>query len=195
MTKQNDFFVLGKSSPGMEHEQDKPEMNPKDISLKTTERLQFLQEGIRRFYKLMFPLPDSSEIMLQANNYQKFMSNHPNAHAYQYPTERIFVFFPECLLWGKRPGYSFAVGRDLQGNYVKIRAFDSMYYFAGMHFRHPLYGTRNSRWLVGTAPADDDAVNLVFAFPLDIKPSSTLRYSPQLTLDERLELLERYKNI
>ena len=196
MTKQNDFFVLGKSSPGMEHEQDKPEMNPKDIPLKMTDRFQVLQEGIRKYYKLMCPLPSSSEVMLQTNNYKSFMSRHPKADAYHYPTEeRIFVFFPECLLWGKHPGCSFIVGRDLKGDYLKMRVFNTMHYFAGMHFRHPLFGVRKSRWLVGVTPAKDGAVNLVFAFPLDVSPSSTLRSIPGLSLDERLEILERYKNI
>lgn len=168
------------------------EVDPKDVILKTTARLQFLQEGIRQLYKLMFPLLDSSEVMLQSNNYHKFMARCPQANAYHYPTEeRIFVFFPEGVLWGKYPGCLFVIGTDLSGNKIKLRAFESMYYYAGMHFRHPLFGTRGSRWLVGATPAKDGAVNIVFAFPLDITPMSRTRPVPNLTPEERMEFLER----
>lgn len=173
-------------------EKDSFKTNPMDILLTTTEKVQFLQSGIDQFFRIMFPHLDSKDVLLQTNDHEKFMAHHPEADTYQYPKEqRIFVFYPEGILQGSHPGDSFLVGIDSSCQRVKLRAYPSMYDYFGVHFRHPLYGTRDSRWLVGCTPANDGAANIVFALPLNLMSTFRPRPIPVISPNERARILEQ----
>lgn len=124
-----------------------------------------LQKGIREYFQL---LESTSKIPvdLEVDYYEDF----PNKNLYQYPEdEGFYIFRPQEILRSKgRWGAIFLVGIGDNNRLYRFRYYKKSYY-AGENIANSSFAKRGSVWLVGCERAADGAMDIVYAFPLEVR--------------------------
>lgn len=112
-------------------------------------------------------LPDNPP--LDQGLYRDYLANTPSCEQARYPeSEDAFVFFPERVMLGREKRFPlFITGQDRYRRKTLLRFYPKKYY-VGLSFTDEEYGVQASSWLVRCERANDGAMNLVFALPLDI---------------------------
>lgn len=96
--------------------------------------------------------------------------NYPNVQEYRYPDQPgLFLVRPTAILTGKGPyAAKFVVALATNGTRLKFRFYPKAT-FAGVQPNDKKYAVRGSMWLLGCEKAMDGAMDLIFAFPLDVR--------------------------
>ena len=115
-------------------------------------------------------LPGNSH--LPQGLYTDYLSSTPPEQRHKYPsTEDTFIFCPHAILLGKgRFAPLFIVGQDSCHQRILLRFYPKQHWF-GLRFNDKVFGRQHSQWLVRCERAKDDAMDVVFALPLDIVPN------------------------
>lgn len=124
-----------------------------------------IKKGIQQYFAMMEPtckIPVGFEI----GRYEDFLP----AQQYQFPKEvGPYVFRPQEILRSKgRWGALFLLGKGDNDKLYKFRWYPKRHY-AGLQIQNPLFGKRGSVWLVGCEKANDGAMDMIYAFPLDVQ--------------------------
>lgn len=127
-------------------------------------QMQALQHGIKEYFRLMesaCKIPVSFEI--------GYYKNFPEKDTYKYPdNEGVYIFRPQEILRSKgRWGALFLLGIGDNEQQYMFRFYPKSYY-AGENIANSVFGKRGSVWLVGCEKSKDNAMDLIYAFPLEV---------------------------
>ena len=128
-------------------------------------QLEQICSGLSKFFAIMDPAA-TIPLALERARYK----NYPHVQEYQYPKKAgIFIFRPHAILTGKgRYPAKFIIGSCQDGSRLKIRYYPKKY-FAGIRPDNSTFMLRGSTWVIGCQEAKDGAMDLILAFPLDIR--------------------------
>lgn len=117
-------------------------------------------------------LPGNSH--LPQGLYTDYLSSTPLEQRHKYPsTEDTFVFYPDSIMLGNgRFAPLFVTGLDSNHQKLLLRFYPKQHWI-GLRFNDKVFGRQHSQWLVRCERAKDDAMDVVFALPLDIAPKSS----------------------
>ena len=133
------------------------------------EREKMMRQGITEFFGF-FESEMRGNPELEQDIYRTFTEQLDDQSPYHYPDqEGIFLFYPEKILLGKgRFAPLFIVGENEEGHKICLRFYPKKYY-TGLRFTNKSFGLKNSAWLVGVERARDEAMDVIFALPVDIQ--------------------------
>lgn len=99
-----------------------------------------------------------------------YYKNFSEKEIYQYPeNEGTYIFRPQEILRSKgRWGALFILGIGDNEEKYMFRFYPKSYY-AGENIPNSVFGKRGSVWLVGCKKAEDNAMDLIYAFPLEAR--------------------------
>lgn len=139
-------------------------MGGKNALKRKNQQLQLLKTGVAAFFGIM--RPNSKVPLVIEQGYYKDCSH---TEKYHYPTTAgVYILRPTQILFGKgRYPAIFILGIGENGEYLKFRFYPKSY-FAGINPKNEKYWLRGSVWLIGCEPANDGAMDVIFAFPLDV---------------------------
>ena len=122
-------------------------------------------KGIAMFFDMLQPT-SPVPLPIEQSRYKDF----PNASAFLYPqTEGPFLFRPTAILLGRgRYPARFLVGSGENGKLLKFRYYPNSS-LLGVSMLSPRFGKKGTLWIVGAKKAPDGAVDLAYAFPLDVE--------------------------
>ena len=128
------------------------------------QQLQLLKAGVKAFFEMMYP---NSKVPLVIE--QGYYKDCPYTDKYQYPAETgVYILRPTDILYGKgRYPAIFILGAGVDDEHLKFRFYPKSY-FAGINPKNEKFWLRGSVWLVGCEQANDGAMDMIFAFPLDV---------------------------
>lgn len=128
-------------------------------------QLQLIQSGLATYFDLMRPT-HNIPLALERNTYKDF----PEVHKYRYPNqEGPYIVRPTAIVYGKGkypPRFILGIGDD--NVQYKLRFYPKGN-CAGISLLSKNWGKRGAVWLLGARRAPDGAMDLAFAFPLEIK--------------------------
>lgn len=127
-------------------------------------KFQLLQSGLIRYFELM-QSAHNIPLEFETGKYRDY----PSASEYIYPAEEgPYIMRPTALLYGhgKYPA-RFLLGIGDNQQRIKLRFYPNNQ-CAGVSLASPIFNRRGSVWLIGAQLAPDGAMDLSFAFPLDI---------------------------
>ena len=126
-------------------------------------RIHMIQVGLATYFNLM---RSTSEIPLAigTGRYQDFAA----AHKFVYPDEEgPYIVRPTAILYGKgRYPARFLLGIGDSQRQLKMRFYPGS--CAGVSLTNENFGKRGTVWLLGGRRAPDGAMDLAFAFPLQV---------------------------
>ena len=127
-------------------------------------QLQLIQVGLATYFDLMRPT-HNIPLALERNTYKDF----PGVHRYQYPgQEGAYIVRVTALLYGRnRYPARFILGVGDNNVLYKFRFYPNSDHI-GISLTNDTWGKRGSVWLLVTKRAQDDAMDICGAFPLDI---------------------------
>lgn len=127
-------------------------------------KFQLLQSGLIRYFELM---QSAHNIPLEFDTGK--YRDYPSASEYIYPAEEgPYIIRPTALLYGhgKYPA-RFLLGIGDNQQRIKLRFYPNNQ-CAGVSLASPIFNKRGSVWLIGAQHAPDGAMNVAYAFPLDV---------------------------
>ena len=129
------------------------------------QQLQFFKTGVAAFFGMMRP---NSKVPLVIE--QGYYKDCPYTDKYHYPAETgVYILRPTDILYGKgRYPAIFILGVGDNEEHLQFRFYPKPY-FAGVNPKKEKFWLRGSVWLIGCEQANDGAMDVVFAFPLDVK--------------------------
>ena len=127
--------------------------------------LKSCQNGLAMFFEKM---QQTSAIPLSIE--QSIYGGFPNVNGFSYPeSEGPFLFRPTAILLGRgRYPARFLVGSGENGKLLKFRYYANGS-LLGVSMLSPRFGKKGTLWIVGAKKAPDGAVDLAYAFPLDVE--------------------------
>lgn len=136
----------------------------KNALKRKNQQLQLLKTGVSAFFGMM---RSNSKVPLVID--QGYYKDCSNTEKYHYPTEAgVYILRPTQILFGKgRYPAIFILGIGENEEYLKLRFYPKSY-FAGINPKNEKYWLRGSVWLIGCEPTNDGAMDMSFAFPLDV---------------------------
>lgn len=119
------------------------------------------------YYQSSWRIP----LEIETGDYQQYISNLAEGCQYEYPSdEGCCLVRPVAVLHGSaRTPVQFVLGTTTDGRNIKLRIYHKDY-FAGLSLTNETYGLRGSVWLVAWEQANDGAMDLIMALPMDLKP-------------------------
>lgn len=128
-------------------------------------QLQLIQVGLATYFDLMRPT-HNIPLAIERNTYKDF----PAIQGYRYPDqEGPYIVRPTAIVYGKGkypPRFILGIGDD--NVQYKLRFYPNNN-CAGISLTSKNWGKRGAVWLLGARRAPDGAMDLAFAFPLEIK--------------------------
>lgn len=128
------------------------------------QQLQGLKTGVTAFFGMM---RSNCKVPLAVE--QGMYKDCPHADKYHYPAVAgVYILRPTDILYGKgRYPAIFILGEGDDGTLMKYRFYPKSY-FTGVSPKNEQFWLRSSAWLVGCEQANDGAMDMIFAFPLDV---------------------------
>lgn len=129
------------------------------------QQLQLLKTGVKAFFEMMRP-----DGKLPLTIPQGMYKDCSYTDKYHYPTAvGVYILRPTDILYGKgRYPAIFILGVGDDEEYLQFRFYPKSY-FTGVSPKNEQFWLRSSVWLIGCEQANDGAMDMVFAFPLDVK--------------------------
>lgn len=119
------------------------------------------------YYKSSCRIP----LEIETGDYRQYTDNLAEGCKYEYPSENGWCLMrPVAVLYGSaRTPVQFVLGTTTDGRDIKLRIYHKDY-FAGLSLTNETYGLRSSTWLVAWERANDGAMDLIMALPMDLQP-------------------------
>ena len=141
-------------SPGRKNKLDRKE-----------QQIQNIRSGVAVFFGMMQP---NGKIPLEVE--RGLYKDCPHTDQYHYPEKAgVYILRPTSNLCGKgRYPAIFILGLGDDGECLKFRFYPKSY-FAGVNPKNEKFWLRGSVWLIGCEQVNDAAMDMTFAFPLDVR--------------------------
>ena len=133
-----------------------------------------IKNAVSDYFQLLVP-SKSFPVPIEVTTYRGFKQDRSDASRYEYPPEEGGqVITLTALLWGASMKRAlFVMGEDGEGNGVKLRYYPREE-FIGVPIDNSAFAYESSRWYVGYKAAPDGAMDITFAFPLDVTEEKPL---------------------
>ena len=157
-------------------------------------QIEAIKNGIQQYFAMMHSIC-KIPVGFETGKYEDFLG----VEQYQFPKEvGSYIFRPQEILRSKgRWGALFILGKGDNDKLYKFRWYPKAYY-AGLQIRDHIFGKHGSVWLVGCEKANDGAMDLIYAFPLEVqfRYDGSDEYGSRLrrNVTDLLKEIESYQN-